>query len=342
MKKYLIITLLTIAIISISAIGIYLRYTQKQQPTIPASNSWIMDEITMNDEIPKNYWEWQEWFWFEGEGFTKEGKPFLIIHTFSTQVEGWFDYIVNGKSILGEKFPKGFNYSSSPIPTIWREIGDIKSELKFYDNGKRVHTITAPDYIINIETNSRGIPLWYSKGKDDVLPLVETPDKELFTFGGFDDAVRFNATITQDGRTVQLAGYGLYEHSWISPGWLKKGVAYRNWDWIVFYNAEMYGMLLETRSWVDNSPLTRTGRLGFPNKGEYYSFDDFDVEVIYSGRRLSKIIINGIVNGYTVDLETTKMRFPAGRGIHPHHKWVGTIWGEAITLGGLSEHPRKH
>lgn len=290
------------------------------------SNSEIMDETTLSDEEPKTFDVYQEWWFLSGSG--KSPSEWMLELTLIREpVNGREGYlrlqiVEEPLFIVNFSFPLAFTKDENSINLT---MGPCKLTIK--PDGLRTFEIELDaSNSMFIETWSRGIPLWYSKGKDDMLSL--TSESML---GGFDDAIRIKMKFKKDGVTQIFRGSGVYEHSYII------GKENGDWVWFIFNGDDIYGILLHSRDPATGQIRIHTGRLGFPENNDFYSFDNYTL-ITDGGRYPRKFQIEGTFN-FTTDYYNVYLN-SSSRPVYPfpqhgNHLFVNAsveIVGENISM----------
>ena len=231
------------------------------------SHSHINDRPKFEDELPREYPTFPEWYFMGGNARDEKGNYFSFwfsqTQTMATVFVGinnetLFDFKKEAKRkveikddviIISSNFQDGF---------LRMRIHQDKRNLEFSYDG----------YKIILNTISRGIPLWHGKEKGQMVGFAE-----YMHFGGFDDPVEIKGIMEKDGRRIyEFEGYGDYEHSWAD---LPRTESYETW--ICVNTPEFYGIFLLTASCDKKTIFGKSGRIGFTLTNESFRADEFEV-----------------------------------------------------------------
>jgi hypothetical protein len=228
------------------------------------SNSWIMQETSFQDEVLKNF-NVEHWL------------VFFILHTPDNtsylSLAGWLDS--HGQSAMLLKMDdnqyafnfagKQFQFENDEPYNVTIAQGDV--EIVVHPNEERIITVHTNYGTYSFTSFSRGLPLWLARNEDEMIICTKNSVTGYpYYIGGFGDLITVSGTV-QD---KYFEGYGVYVHWWTNEFVMQ--------DWAsLFMNQEDF-YLMTWQSWNKTNPAIEylsTGFLGFPNKNQYYSFDNF-------------------------------------------------------------------
>ena len=231
------------------------------------SHSYISDRPKFEDELPREYPTFPEWYFIGGNAKDEQGNYFSfwfsqtqsVIHAFvGVNDETLFSFKKEAKReveikdnivIISSNFQDGF---------LRMRIYQDKRNLEFSYNAYRIILNTIP----------RGIPLWHGREKGQMVGFAD-----YMHFGGFDDPVEIKGVMEKDGRRIyEFYGYGDYEHSWAD---LPRTESYETW--ICINTPEFYGIFLLTASCDKKTIFGKNGRIGFTLTNESFRADEFEV-----------------------------------------------------------------
>ena len=231
------------------------------------SHSYISDRPKFEDELPREYPTFPEWYFIGGNAKDEQGNYFSfwfsqtqsVIHAFvGVNSETLFSFKKEAKREVEIKDNVIVISSNFQDGSLTMRIHQDKRNLEFSYNA----------YKIILNTTSRGIPLWHGRKKGQMVGFAD-----YMHFGGFDDPVEIKGIIEKDGRRFyEFDGYGDYEHSWAD---LPRTKSYETW--ICINTPEFYGIFLLTASCDKKTIFGKNGRIGFTLTNESFRADEFEV-----------------------------------------------------------------
>lgn len=138
----------------------------------------------------------------------------------------------------------------SPVPADLRElrpVADAHVRFEVLEPAQRFHLVYRNgDDAIDVTFTARFAPWDFADGPKPAGESVLGPiGKSVFPFHHYEQALAFEGTMTQGGRTVAIAGWGNRDHSW---GW-RDDFAFRKHHWVCASFADKFvqgSTMLET------------------------------------------------------------------------------------------------
>lgn len=239
------------------------------------SNSWIKQEPTLDDEMPKeftvNHW-----------------VIHVLAHTADLKhqlsIAGWLDARGGSNSYMRLVLDGTYSHELDFAGKEFKVQDERPQYVKFIQGGvelivypfeTRLLSIQVDLGRINFSTISRGLPLWLAKDKEQMLTIAKDQLGNASYVGGFGDVTTASGTIPPNQYVNgSFTGYGFYVHWW-SDG-INQNFIY--WDALWIQQDAFYLMMWQ--SWNPNTEeiYVHSGFIGFPSHKLCYSFDDFKFE----------------------------------------------------------------
>jgi len=291
--------------------------------TIPTtSNSWIMKETTLDDEMPQEF-NVDHWL-IHVIAHTKDNNYHLSIH-------GWLDAGGRGDSymrLMNETHEFDIDFTDKEFivqdhrPEYIKFIqGDV--ELIVYSDETRVLNIQLGSEKVNFIIHSRGLPLWLAKTPKQMLKCARDREGNPSYIGGFGDLVSATGTVSSYGDQV-FSGYGLYGRWW--SDYFSNLVV--DWDALWLQQKEFYLMMWHSIDPDTEEVYIHTGFLGLPEENLFYSFDGYNFEDLNG----DTFKINGDYDRGHISVEGHRIAELTKFGIHPYVQWSGTLTFDARTI----------
>lgn len=138
-------------------------------------------------------------------------------------------------------------------------------QLRFTFQPPDLHIVRASSRsgYLELKFHTRGMPFWYNQG----APFYHD---RLGDGMGYEIFSNVEGVLVSGGNTVQLNGYGIYEHFW-SDRWDCRNVGHM--DWLFFNFDELYGILFLLDGDTD-------GGIYLMREEQYLVVDNFSIEYV--------------------------------------------------------------
>ncbi len=373
MNKKILIGILVL-VVMIVAIVSFVRFKNHEKSwPLTKSNSWIRDIPTAHDFVPlgivheetkdhilKNlpdpHWGLQ-CFIYVGEGKTKDGKHTLIFQE-RVPIVGDMQHriFLDGQWYLlpATKAPMYFDNEKRhfPYPTVYT-LGETRTYLSYDEQGRRwISRVEVPGngIVLEIEGKARGIPFWMGKPEGPyIIHGVSWDTEDIDIWGGFWDVGTFEANLTMPNESYTFYGNFLfdraYHRSYYHAG---GGSSISDFTCMYIHNDDfdlMFSHALNPSPIETPVSFQHQARINFPNRGEYFTFDNFE----YSddgGLQPSEFHISGVYEAGEVNLTGKAYGYwpPSGWEVGKgawwdkdgKHTWGRAFieWKGTITLNG--------
>lgn len=293
------------------------------------SNSWIMDEPKLEDEIPRSKTT-KEWWGLYGHTYTADGLHELLIDfNILREGGGWVSFTIDGDQTYLKPQNNPIWEPSKPETFFLKINQKVDLRLDWYPGEYRVFNISSPEGKLIIETQSRGIPLWHARTEDEMIAYRETKDGTPTYLGGFGDCVLIEATFTTSSQTLSFSGFGMY-----GRGWTKELIGDAYYRAIFINHPKFYVQVMHDVGPYTGKILYHGGRIGFPDKGIFRRFDNFTYWDSGPAGEAKYYKLTGNFEGGQVNLMGEKIGFLRIPSHHPYIRWNGTVTvnGETINV----------
>jgi hypothetical protein len=337
----IIIVALVLVIAMVVALSIF--YIRMRPPAVfeTISNSWIMDPATIEYEQPREGYGAKQWWAWYGYAYTADGKNELLLngnlYPSDPNLNG-SSYTLNGQETSLYLSTAEWDATTNTLSGEMKRSDGVTGtwSLEFPDNGYRVYEQTIQGETLKLEMRSKGTPLWGAETENE-MTLYDYYDRSQNTpiyAGGFHDAINITATLTTPSETYVFNGEGMYARVWLKPMQPKMVNAV-----LLFVNqqADFYlNFIIDRNPYDTNQVFVKSGRIGFPLRGEAYSFDNFTYYAL-SGLYPQTYYLKGTYEKGTVDLTGERIGWVYYKQRHPLIQWKGTITidGQTINVDSL-------
>jgi hypothetical protein len=295
------------------------------------SNSWIMDEPDLEDEIPLIHrGTTKQWWGFYGITYTEDRSHELLLDfNILWRGTGWVSFTIDGDQYY---FKQENNPSWDPSESetfLLKLSPTVHLELNWYPGGYRVFNISSSERKLVIESWSRGIPLWHARTEDEMVVYRETIDGSPTYLAGFGDCISIKATLTTSNETLTFSGAGMYGRAWT-----KGAVGDAYYKAVFVSHPEFYIQVIHTDGPYTGQVLLHAGRIGFPERGLFYRFDNFTYWDSGPEGLAQYYTVTGTFEGGEVYLTGEKIGYLRVPSHHGYLQWNGTVTinGETIKV----------